>query len=213
MQSYKHNFIKNAYECGALQFGEFKLNSGRKSPFFFNTGKFSDGKTLNAIANAYVDTILNSKIDFDMIFGPAYKGIPLATSISQSLYQRKELIIPFAFNRKERKNHGETGHLVGAKISGSVLVIDDVISSGISISESIQTIKINNGDIAGILIALDRKEKKGANIIGQDLSFLESTPIFSIIDFLDILNFVSEKSELKTHLEPLTRYYKEYGIS
>ena len=103
MQSYKHNFIKNAYECGALQFGEFKLNSGRKSPFFFNTGKFSDGKTLNAIANAYVDTILNSKIDFDMIFGPAYKGIPLATSISQSLYQRKELIIPFAFNRKERK--------------------------------------------------------------------------------------------------------------
>ncbi len=212
MQSYKSKFINDAYESGALQFGEFRLNSGRISPFFFNTGKFSNGKTLNAIANAYVDTILSTAIDFDMIYGPAYKGIPLATSISQVLYQRQQLTIPFVFNRKERKDHGETGVLIGSEIHGKVLIIDDVISSGISLSESIQTIKKNKGEVAGILIALDRKEKKVADVIEEDLSIIENTPMFSIIDLFDIMDFVKQKSELKIYLDLLASYHEKYGV-
>ena len=145
---------------GALQFGEFTLNSGRTSPFFFNTGMFSSGKAINAIANAYVDTIIKNNLQFDMLFGPAYKGIPLITAISQVLYQRKNLSVPFSFNRKEKKHHGETGLLVGATIENQVLVIDDVISSGISIAESIKTIQNNKGEVASVIIALDRKKKK-----------------------------------------------------
>lgn len=212
--SYKNIFIENAYECGALQFGEFTLNSGRKSPFFFNTGKFSTGNAINAIANAYVDTIINNKLDFDMIFGPAYKGIPLVTSISQVLYQRINLSVPFSFNRKERKNHGDAGSLVGAEIKKKVLVIDDVISSGISIAESIQVIQENKGKVTCILIALDRKEKKDDAINNEKaLAIMQNIPIYSIINYFDIIDFIQRKPDLNSYHDSLIRYHNKYGIN
>ena len=212
--SYKNIFIENAYECGALQFGEFTLNSGRKSPFFFNTGKFSTGNAINAIANAYVDTIINNKLDFDMIFGPAYKGIPLVTSISQVLYQRINLSVPFSFNRKEKKNHGEAGLLVGAEIKKKVLVIDDVISSGISIAESIQVIQENKGKVTCILIALDRKEKKDDAINNEKaLAIMQNIPIYSIINYFDIIDFIQRKPDLNSYQDSLIKYHNKYGIN
>ena len=212
--SYKNIFIENAYECGALQFGEFTLNSGRKSPFFFNTGKFSTGNAINAIANAYVDTIINNNLDFDMIFGPAYKGIPLVTSISQVLYQRINLSVPFSFNRKERKNHGDAGSLVGAEIKKRVLVIDDVISSGISIAESIQVIQENKGKVTCILIALDRKEKKDDAINNEKaLAIMQNIPIYSIINYFDIIDFIQRKPDLNSYHDSLIRYHNKYGIN
>ena len=214
MHSYKNIFIEGAYECGALQFGEFTLNSGRISPFFFNTGMFSNGKAINAIANAYVDTIIKNNIQFDMMFGPAYKGIPLITTISQVLYQRKNLSIPFSFNRKEKKHHGEKGLLVGAAIENRVLVVDDVISSGISIAESIKTIQDNKGKVECIIIALDRKEKKDNAFKDEEtMSILKNIPTISIIDFFDILEFTRIKSELSLHQEPLLTYHEKYGIN
>ena len=214
MQNYKDIFIESAYKCGALQFGEFTLNSGRKSPFFFNTGKFSNGSAINAIANAYVDTIINNGLKFDMIFGPAYKGIPLVTSISQVLYQRENLSVPFSFNRKEKKDHGETGLLVGAEIKKKVLVIDDVISSGVSIAESIQIIRKNKGEVACILIALDRKEKKDDSLNNEEaLSIMVNIPIFSIINYFDIINFIQDKPDLSTYRDSLVRYHNKYGIN
>ncbi len=214
MQSYKNIFIESAYKCGALQFGKFTLNSGRMSPFFFNTGKFSDGNAINAIANAYVDTIIDNKLDFDMIFGPAYKGIPLVTAISQVLYQRKNLSVPFSFNRKEKKNHGETGLLVGAEIKNKVLVVDDVISSGISIAESIRIIKKNEGEVACILIALDRKEKKEhASNSKEALSIMKNIPIVSIINYFDIMEFIQNKPDLSAHRDSLITYHDKYGIN
>jgi len=214
MHSYKNIFIESAYECGALRFGEFTLNSGRTSPFFFNTGMFSNGKAINAIANAYVDTILKNNLQFDMLFGPAYKGIPLITAISQALYQRKNLSVPFSFNRKEKKHHGETGLLVGATIENKVLVVDDVISSGISIAESIKTIQNNKGEVACIIIALDRKEKKDIALKDKKtMLVLKNIPIISIIDFFDILEFTNTKPELSLYREPLLIYHKKYGVN
>ena len=214
MHSYKNIFIESAYECGALQFGEFTLNSGRTSPFFFNTGMFSSGKAINAIANAYVDTIIKNDLQFDMLFGPAYKGIPLITAISQVLYQRKNLSVPFSFNRKEKKHHGETGLLVGATIENQVLVVDDVISSGISIAESIKTIQNNKGEVASVIIALDRKEKKDNALEDEEtMLILKKIPVVSIIDFFDILEFTRIKPELSSHQEPLLTYHKKYGIN
>jgi len=214
MHSYKNIFIESAYECGALQFGEFTLNSGRTSPFFFNTGMFSSGKAINAIANAYVDTIIKNDLQFDMLFGPAYKGIPLITAISQILYQRKNLSVPFSFNRKEKKHHGETGLLVGATIENQVLVVDDVISSGISIAESIKTIQNNKGEVASVIIALDRKEKKDNALEDEEtMLILKKIPVVSIIDFFDILEFTRIKPELSSHQEPLLTYHEKYGIN
>ena len=148
-----------------------------------------------------------------MLFGPAYKGIPLITAISQVLYQRKNLSVPFSFNRKEKKHHGETGLLVGATIENQVLVIDDVISSGISIAESIKTIQNNKGEVACIIIALDRKEKKDNALEDEEtMLVLKKIPIVSIIDFFDILEFTRIKPELSSHQEPLLTYHEKYGI-
>ena len=214
MQGYKSIFIQNAYECGALRFGEFILNSGRLSQFFFNTGLFADGKSINAIANAYCESIMHNQIEFDMLFGPAYKGIPLITAIAQIIYQRKNQTVAFSFNRKEKKKHGEKGSLVGAKIKSNVLIIDDVISSGISIAQSINTIIENGGNIASILVALDRKERKESATNGENpSSIIGNIPVFSIINFFDILDFVKSDSKLKRYTESLVRYHEKYGIN
>ena len=168
MNSFSYNFIKFSIESGALCFGKFLTKAGKHSPYFFNTGLFNCGKKIKNLSEFYSETIINTKIDFDMIFGPAYKGITLTTAIAISL-SNKEKNIPFSFNRKEIKNHGEKGLIVGSKLSGNVIIVDDVISSGSSIIDSIEIIKSSGAKPIAVVVALDRMEKSPTKLLEKNL--------------------------------------------
>ena len=164
MQDYQSSFLKFAIETGVLRFGEFTLKSGRKSPYFFNSGLFNSGKSLAELGRYYAAAIIDSKLEFDLLFGPAYKGIPLVAAIGIALADRHNRDVPYAFNRKEAKDHGEGGTIVGAELKGRILIVDDVISAGTSVRESVELIKAHQAIPAGVMIALDRQEKGAANI-------------------------------------------------
>ena len=206
-------FIKFALEKKVLQFGEFKTKAGRLSPYFFNLGNFNDGDSLKKLGEFYAQTIINSQIRFDMIFGPAYKGIPLASSIAIALSQKNKNI-PFSFNRKEKKSHGEGGEIIGSPIQGNVLIIDDVISAGTSINHSVALIKELGGVPCGVVVAIDRQEKGESTLSAiQEVEKNHGIPVISLMNLNEIKNFLMSHEILSENLSALEDYQKRYGVN
>jgi orotate phosphoribosyltransferase len=212
MKTYQHDFIRYALDCGVLKFGEFELKSGRISPYFFNTGLFNTGAQLQKLGQFYAQALIESGIEIDIFYGPAYKGIPLvvATAIAYSELTEKDM--PFAFNRKEAKDHGEGGLLVGASLNGHVLIIDDVITAGTSVRESVDIIKNANATPAGVLIALDRQEKGLGEISAiQEVTERFDLPVTAIISLCHIIDYLKETGETQ-QLKAIENYRLRYGI-
>jgi orotate phosphoribosyltransferase len=212
MQEYKARFFDLALAKGNLRFGAFTLKSGRTSPYFFNAGGFDDGNSLELLSACYADAIIESGVGFDMLFGPAYKGIPLASAIAISLHSRHGRNIPFTYNRKEVKDHGEGGSLVGAPMQGSVLIADDVISAGTSVRESIGWIRQAGASPAGVAIALDRQERgKGALSAAQEVRSEFDIPVIAIAGLDDLISYLEKKSVADIDIAAIRRYRREYA--
>lgn len=212
MLDYKHQFIQYALDCGVLKFGEFKLKSGRVSPYFFNTGLFNSGLQLGTLGDFYAQALIASNLEADMLYGPAYKGIPLVSATAIA-YSRRKRDIPFAFNRKEDKDHGEGGLLVGAPLHGKVVIIDDVITAGVSVRESVDIIRSAGAEPAGVLIALDRQEK-GLNDISavQEVTTQFNMPVASIVSLADIIEFIEQNDKNSEKSMIINTYRQVYGI-
>jgi orotate phosphoribosyltransferase len=206
-----HEFLALAIEKQVLRFGEFTLKSGRVSPYFFNAGLFDDGRSLSLLGRYYAQTIKASGIDFDMLYGPAYKGIPLATAIALAWYQLYDENIPVAFNRKEKKAHGEGGVLIGAPVQGKVLIVDDVVSAGTSVRESINIIHAEHAEVVGVAVALDRQERGKSDLSAmQELQQAHQLKTISIANLDSLFDFLSDDTE---NLERVKKYRNSYGVS
>jgi orotate phosphoribosyltransferase len=212
MQAYKRQFFELALSKGNLSFGSFTLKSGRISPYFFNAGGFDDGRSMAGLARCYANAITESGIGFDLLFGPAYKGIPLAAATAAALHELHGLNVSFAFNRKEAKDHGEGGIIVGAPMRGRVLIIDDVISAGTSVRESIDLIESSGAEAAGVVIALDRQERgRGELSASQEVQKEYGIPCISIAGLDDLIRYLEMKGESNIDIEAIRRYGEEYG--
>jgi orotate phosphoribosyltransferase len=213
MQAYKKEFIDLALELGVLRFGEFRLKSGRISPYFFNAGLFNTGYAAARVGRYYAAAIAESDIKFNMLFGPAYKGIPLAALAAASLAEQQGIDVPYAFNRKEAKAHGEGGNIVGAPLAGRVLIVDDVITAGTAVREAYQIISATGAQVAGLVISLDRQERgQGALSAVQELKQSLDIPVLSIIRLNDLIDTLEESAEYEQYLEPVLAYRKKYGV-
>ena len=215
MKPYQQQFIEFALQTGVLRFGEFTLKSGRTSPYFFNSGLFNSGDSLAKLGRFYAQAIIESGLEFDVLFGPAYKGIPLASTTVIALADQYQRDVPYVFNRKEVKDHGEGGQLVGAELKGNILIIDDVISAGTSVRESVEIIKSAGATPAGVVIALDRQERgKGDLSAIQEVQQQHQIPVTSIISLNDLLGYLaqSEDSQLKAFLPAVEAYRNQYGV-
>jgi orotate phosphoribosyltransferase len=213
MQAYKKEFIDLALELGVLRFGEFRLKSGRISPYFFNAGLFNTGYAAARVGRYYASAIAESDIKFDMLFGPAYKGIPLATLAAASLAEQQDIDVPYSFNRKEAKAHGEGGNIVGAPLAGRVLIVDDVITAGTAVREAYQIISATGAQVAGLVISLDRQERgQGTLSAVQELKQSLDIPVLSIIRLNDLVDTLEESAEYEQYLGPVIAYRKKYGI-
>ena len=213
MQNYKQQFFELALARGNLKFGQFTLKSGRISPYFFNAGGFDDGHSLQVLSACYAQAILDSGVDFDMLFGPAYKGIPLASGIGIMLNTNHHRNVPIAYNRKEAKDHGEGGTLVGASLAGNVLITDDVISAGTSVRESINWIHQAGARACGVAIALDRQERgKGSKSAAQEVVDEFDIPVVAIAGLTDLIDFLESQSVVNIDIEAIRRYREDYGI-
>jgi len=213
-QDYKKQFIENALSSGALKFGEFTLKSGRVSPHFFNAGEFYTGKALAELGRCYAAAIVDSGIQFDVLFGPAYKGITLASATAVALSDQHGIDVPYCFNRKEAKSHGEGGTLVGAPLKGKVLIIDDVITAGTAIREVMAIVEDAGAQAAGVVIGLDRKERgKGAESAIQEVEREFAMSVASIIDIDDILAFLSGTPDASDLIAAIGHYREAYGVS
>ncbi len=213
MQAYQRDFIRFAIERGVLRFGEFTLKSGRTSPYFFNAGLFNSGSALAQLGRFYAEAVVASGIDFDVLFGPAYKGIPLAATTAVALAEHHQRDLPWCFNRKEAKDHGEGGTLVGAPLAGNVLIIDDVITAGTAIREVMQIIQAQGATAAGVLIALNRQERgKGELSAIQEVERDFGIPVVSIVSLEQVLEYLAEDAELKKYLPAVQAYRAQYGI-
>jgi orotate phosphoribosyltransferase len=212
VKEYKSRFFELALSKGNLSFGSFTLKSGRVSPYFFNAGGFDDGASLGELARCYAEAITNSRMDFDMLFGPAYKGIPLAAATAVALNEYHNRNVPYAFNRKEAKDHGEGGMIVGAVLTGKVLVIDDVISAGTSVRESIAIIGAAGAKTAGIAIALDRQERGTGELSAvQQVKSEYGIPCTSIAGLDDLIRYLKSKSIDNMDLNAIQQYRERYG--
>ncbi|WP_396588138.1 orotate phosphoribosyltransferase [Bermanella sp. R86510] len=214
MQDYQKAFIEFATEQGVLKFGEFQLKSGRISPYFFNAGLFNSGKAMAQLAKSYANAIVDAGLEMDVLFGPAYKGIPLAATTAMALSQEFNRDTPYTFNRKEKKDHGEGGSLVGAPLEGNILIIDDVMTAGTAIRESIDLMKAQpNAKPAGVIIAIDRQERgKGELSATQEVAKDYGIPVISIVKLEQIIEYVSQKEEFKQHLPAIQAYRDQYGV-
>ena len=201
-------------KLGVLKFGEFTLKSGRKSPYFFNAGLFNTGQSIADLGQYYANAIVDSGIEFDMIFGPAYKGIPLATISAVALAEHHQINKPFSYNRKESKQHGEGGIIVGAPLNGKVLIIDDVITAGTAVKEAFNLIENSNAKIAGLIISLDRQEigVSGKSAI-QELEDNLNIPVVSIAKLDDLIELIKISDDLKVHLSSIIKYQEQFGIT
>jgi orotate phosphoribosyltransferase len=210
MHSYQKNFISYALNCSVLKFGDFKLKSGRSSPYFFNTGLFNTGNKLEQLGQFYAQALIQSGIKPDMLYGPAYKGIPLVSATSIAYAKLTSEDVPFAFNRKEAKDHGEGGSVVGAALQGKVIIVDDVITAGISVRESVEIIRQAHAEPAGVLIALDRQEK-GQNRLSaiEEVKLNYKIPVISIITLSNIIDFLAEEGS--SSLDAILEYQRMYG--
>lgn len=214
MHAYQRDFIRFAIERGVLRFGEYTLKSGRTSPYFFNAGLFNSGSALAHLGRFYAAAVVESGISFDVLFGPAYKGIPLATTTAVALAEHHQLDVPYCFNRKEAKAHGEGGTLVGSPLAGNILIIDDVITAGTAIREVMQIISAQGGaTAAGVLIALNRQERgNGALSAIQEVERDFGIPVISIVSLNQVLEYLADDPQLKQHLPAVEAYRAQYGI-
>lgn len=213
MEQYKRDFIEFALSRNVLKFGEFTLKSGRKSPYFFNAGLFNTGADLARLGEFYAAAIQASAVDFDVVFGPAYKGIPIGTSVSVALFNRYGIDKPVCFNRKEVKDHGEGGNLIGSPLQGKILLVDDVITAGTAIRESMELISANKAELAAVLIALNRKERgKGELSAIQEVERDYQCQVLSIIDLDDLMQFIEQDPRYSSHLPEIRAYRAEFGV-
>lgn len=211
--SFRHDFIRFVIAQKVLAFGEFKTKAGRLSPYFFNAGLFHDGLALKQLAQFYAKAILDSGIQFNMLFGPAYKGIPLAAAVAIAFADAGRNV-NYSFNRKEEKDHGEGGSVIGAKLAGRVLIIDDVISAGTSVRESVAIIQSAGATPCGVAIALDRMERGAGELSAvQEVERLYAMPVVSIANLDDLAGFLRVDQALSRHLEPVNRYREKYGVA
>lgn len=212
MHFYQTQLIELAVSKKILKFGEFTLKSGRLSPYFFNAGGFNDGRSMRVLCNSYAHCIAASDIHFDMLFGPAYKGIPLATGIAMAWNEMTTTDMPYAYNRKEVKGHGEGGQLVGAPLSGKVLIVDDVISAGTSVREAVEWIRAAGAQVAGVAIALDRQERGQDKIsAAQEVSNQFDIPVLAVIN-LDKLLLWLETASIEVDIQAIRDYRNRYGV-
>ena len=214
MKDYQIEFIEFALEKQVLKFGEFTLKSGRTSPYFFNAGLFNTGRDLARLGRFYAAALEDAGIDYDVLFGPAYKGIPIATTTAVALADHHDKDVPYCFNRKEKKAHGEGGTLVGSELNGKIMLVDDVITAGTAIRESMEIIAQNGADLSGVLIALDRQEKGKAQLSAiQEVERDFGTKVISIVKLADLINYLESKGTMDEHLEAVKAYREQYGIA
>ncbi len=213
MQDYKIEFIKFALSRNVLKFGEFTLKSGRISPYFFNAGLFNTGADLARLGEFYAAAIEDNKLDYDVIFGPAYKGIPIGTTVSVALFNRFGVDKPVCFNRKEAKDHGEGGNLIGSPLQGKVLLVDDVITAGTAIREAMDLIAANQAQLSAVVIALNRKEKgKGEISAIQEVERDYQCKVLSIIELDDLMRFIAQDENYRQYLPLMQAYQQQYGV-
>ena len=214
MKAYQKKFIEFAIERGVLKFGEFTLKSGRTSPYFFNAGLFNKGSDLARLGRFYAEALVDSGIDFDVLFGPAYKGIPIATATAVALYDQHNQDTPYCFNRKEKKDHGEGGNLVGSALEGKVMLVDDVITAGTAIREAMDIVQANGAELSGVLIALDRQEKgKGELSAIQEVERDFGAKVVSIVSLNDVITFLKDDDTFKEYLPKVEAYRSEFGVA
>ena len=213
MENYKQQFIEFALARQVLKFGEFTLKSGRISPYFFNAGLFNQGADLARLGEFYAAALQDAGLQYNMIFGPAYKGIPIATAVSIALFNRFDINKPVCFNRKETKDHGEGGNLIGSPLRGKVLLVDDVITAGTAIRESMQIIQANEAQLSAVLIALNRQERGNGELSAiQEVERDYQCDVLSIIDFADLMAFIETQPEYQQYLPAMRAYREQYGI-
>ena len=213
MQDYKIEFIKFALSRNVLRFGEFTLKSGRISPYFFNAGLFNTGADLARLGEFYAAAIEDNKLDYDVIFGPAYKGIPIGTTVSVALFNRFGVDKPVCFNRKEAKDHGEGGNLIGSPLQGKVLLVDDVITAGTAIREAMDLIAANQAQLSAVVIALNRKERgKGELSAIQEVERDYQCKVLSIIELDDLMRFIAQDDNYRQYLPLMQAYQQQYGV-
>ena len=213
MENYKQQFIEFALARQVLKFGEFTLKSGRVSPYFFNAGLFNQGADLARLGEFYAAALQDAGLQYDMIFGPAYKGIPIATAVSIALFNRFDINKPVCFNRKETKDHGEGGNLIGSPLRGKVLLVDDVITAGTAIRESMQIIQANEAQLSAVLIALNRQERGNGELSAiQEVERDYQCDVLSIMDFADLMAFIETQPEYQQYLPAMRAYREQYGI-
>lgn len=214
MHAYQKEFIEFAIDRNVLRFGEFTLKSGRTSPYFFNAGLFNTGADLAKLGQCYAAALVDSGIDYDVLFGPAYKGIPIATTTAVALASQHNIDTPYCFNRKEAKTHGEGGNTVGAELSGNIMLVDDVITAGTAIRESMTLIQAQGAHLAGVLIALDRQEKGQGELSAiQEVERDFGTKVVSIVTMADLMSYLETRPDMATHLDAMHAYRSQYGIA
>ncbi|AKJ43513.1 orotate phosphoribosyltransferase [Pragia fontium] len=213
MKPYQRQFIEFALNKQVLKFGEFHLKSGRVSPYFFNAGLFNTGRDLALLGRFYAAALVDSGIAFDLLFGPAYKGIPIATTTAVALSEHHDIDIPYCFNRKETKDHGEGGSLVGSPLTGRVMLVDDVITAGTAIRESMEVIRQHDATLSGVLISLDRQERgRGELSAIQEVKRDYQCEVITIVTLDDLVEYLTEKPEMVEQLAAIQAYRSEFGV-
>ncbi|NKI73854.1 orotate phosphoribosyltransferase [Dickeya sp. CFBP 2040] len=213
MKAYQRQFIEFALSKQVLKFGEFTLKSGRISPYFFNAGLFNTGRDLALLGRFYAEALMDADVEFDVLFGPAYKGIPIATTTAVALAEHHDRDVPYCFNRKEAKDHGEGGSLVGSPLKGRIMLVDDVITAGTAIRESMEIIAAQGATLAGVLIALDRQEcGRGELSAIQEVERDYQCNVTSIITLGDLIAWLAEKPEMAAHLDAVQAYRAQFGV-
>ena len=213
METYQYEFIEFSLQHEVLRFGDFTLKSGRQSPYFFNTGLFNTGGALAALGQFYAAAISANDIAFDGIYGPAYKGIPLGTTIGIALAEKYQRDVPVSFNRKEQKDHGEGGNILGAPLNGDILIVDDVISAGTSVNESVDIIKAMGASPAAVVISLDRQERGQTQSSAiQEIQERHGIPVYSIVTLFNIIEYLEEKPEFGQQISAIREYHHEFGV-
>jgi orotate phosphoribosyltransferase len=213
MHDYQTEFISFAIDTGVLRFGEFTLKSGRQSPYFFNAGLFNTGAALSRLGRFYAQAIIESGIQFDVIFGPAYKGIPLVAITAAALYDQYDMTVGYSFNRKETKDHGEGGIIVGHPLVGKILVIDDVVSAGVSTRESVDIIHAHDAECAGLVVSLDRQERGQGELSAiQEIRRDLNIPVSSIVELQQLISYLRTDPDYQDHLVAIERYQEKFGV-
>jgi len=212
MLPYQEEFIEFAIRKNVLRFGEFKLKSGRISPYFFNSGLFNDGESLCRLGKFYAAAIQAARLEFDMLFGPAYKGIPLVSSLAIALHQDHNRPVPYCFNRKEAKDHGEGGVILGAPLAGRVLIIDDVITAGTSVRESVSLVEAAKARVVAVVIALDRQERGTGELSAiQEIEQTLGIPVISILSLDALIEYLGNVADLTQYLDKIQEYRAKFG--